>query len=76
MKYMNLISHSTEELVEANNGFGLQVASDIDERNRLWKARHEMVYACTALIPGSRVLYMISFYKDNSGICVKESSLV
>ncbi|BFZ12555.1 hypothetical protein BsWGS_15595 [Bradybaena similaris] len=45
---------TVKELVEANNGFGLQVASDIDERNRLWKARHEMVYACTALIPGSR----------------------
>ncbi|GFO30436.1 lactate dehydrogenase d [Plakobranchus ocellatus] len=45
---------SVKELVEMNNGFGLKQASDTDERNRLWKARHEMVWACTALIQGSK----------------------
>ncbi|WAR12916.1 LDHD-like protein [Mya arenaria] len=29
-------------------------ATDIDERNHLWKARHEILYACMALIPGSK----------------------
>ncbi|GFS20019.1 lactate dehydrogenase D [Elysia marginata] len=45
---------SVKELIEMNNGFGLKQASDADERNRLWKARHEMVWACTARIPGSK----------------------
>ena len=52
----SLSTHHIEELVEMNNGFGLKQASDADERNRLWKARHEMVWACTAQVPGSKVL--------------------
>ena len=30
-------------------------ARDADERNRLWKARHDILYACMALKPGSKV---------------------
>ncbi|RUS92148.1 hypothetical protein EGW08_000001 [Elysia chlorotica] len=45
---------SVKELIEMNNGFGLEQATDADERNRLWKARHEMLWACTALVPGCK----------------------
>ena len=45
----------SEEVAGANNGTDFKWATDADERNRLWKARHEILYACTALIPGSKV---------------------
>ena len=41
-----------------NNGFELKTAVDEDERKKLWKARHEIVWGCCALVPGSKV----SFY--------------
>ena len=44
-----------EEVAGANNGKDFTWATDADERNRLWKARHEILYACTALVPGSKV---------------------
>ncbi|XP_052817629.1 probable D-lactate dehydrogenase, mitochondrial isoform X2 [Mya arenaria] len=42
------------ELVQMNGGSEFRWATDIDERNHLWKARHEILYACMALIPGSK----------------------
>ena len=45
----------SEEVAGANCGTDFKWATDADERNRLWKARHEILYACTALIPGSKV---------------------
>lgn len=45
-----------------NDGSGLQIATDEDERKRLWKARHEMIYSCTALVPGSKVTNSIITY--------------
>ncbi|KAH9515656.1 hypothetical protein Btru_011655 [Bulinus truncatus] len=46
--------NTVKDLIDLNNGKGLQVATDEDERKRLWKARHEMLWACTALVPGSK----------------------
>ncbi|KAK0041448.1 D-lactate dehydrogenase mitochondrial [Biomphalaria pfeifferi] len=46
--------NTVKDLIELNGGLGLQMATDEDERKRLWKARHEMLWACTALIPGSK----------------------
>lgn len=43
-----------EEIAKTNNGKEFRWAKEPDERSRLWKARHEAVYACTALIPGSK----------------------
>ncbi|XP_076448799.1 putative D-lactate dehydrogenase, mitochondrial [Babylonia areolata] len=43
-----------EEIASSNNGANFQWATDPDERSRLWKARHEIVYACTALVPGAK----------------------
>lgn len=43
-----------EEIAKSNNGENFKWARDADERNRLWKARHEILYACTALIQGSK----------------------
>lgn len=43
-----------EELVKMNNGSDFRWAIDPDERNHLWKARHEILYACMALKPGSK----------------------
>ncbi|KAK7114731.1 probable D-lactate dehydrogenase, mitochondrial isoform X1 [Littorina saxatilis] len=43
-----------EEIAKMNNGSNFKWATNADERNRLWKARHEIVYACTALVPGSK----------------------
>nr|KAG5707878.1 hypothetical protein BaRGS_031609 [Batillaria attramentaria] len=43
-----------EEVAKGNNGEDFKWAKEADERNRLWKARHEILYACTALIQGSK----------------------
>ena len=44
-----------EEIAGSNNGTEFKWATDADERNKLWKARHDIVYACTSLIQGSKV---------------------
>ncbi|XP_059146329.1 probable D-lactate dehydrogenase, mitochondrial [Physella acuta] len=46
--------NTIKEVITMNEGSGLQIATDEDERKRLWKARHEMIYSCTALVPGSK----------------------
>ncbi|XP_041375603.1 probable D-lactate dehydrogenase, mitochondrial isoform X1 [Gigantopelta aegis] len=43
-----------EELCKGNGGSDFVWARDADERNRLWKARHDIIYACMALKPGSK----------------------
>ncbi|KAH3769781.1 hypothetical protein DPMN_171057 [Dreissena polymorpha] len=43
------------ELVKMNGGSEFRWATDVDERNHLWKARHEILWACMALKPGSKV---------------------
>jgi FAD/FMN-containing dehydrogenase len=53
-----LLKCSLEDLVKMNNGSDFKWATDPEERNHLWKARHEILYACMALRPGSKV-YMI-----------------
>ncbi|KAL4235278.1 hypothetical protein ACF0H5_006916 [Mactra antiquata] len=45
---------TVEELVKMNNGSEFRWATDVDERNHLWKARHDILYACMALRPGSK----------------------
>ncbi|XP_052229787.1 probable D-lactate dehydrogenase, mitochondrial isoform X1 [Dreissena polymorpha] len=42
------------ELVKMNGGSEFRWATDVDERNHLWKARHEILWACMALKPGSK----------------------
>lgn len=42
------------ELCAMNNGSDFKWAKDADERNHLWKARHDILYACMALKPGSK----------------------
>ncbi len=37
-----------------NEGSGFRAASTTEERNRLWKARHDLFWAISALRPGSR----------------------
>ena len=45
--------------MQSNGGSDFVWAKDPAERKQLWKARHEMLYACTALKPGSRVSYCL-----------------
>ena len=37
-----------------NGGSDFNWATDPEERNHLWKARHDIIYACMALRPGSK----------------------
>ncbi|CEF54856.1 FAD-binding oxidoreductase [Acetobacter ghanensis] len=46
----------TEALATENNGLGFAWADTPDERNRLWKARHNAFWAAKALSPGARVI--------------------
>jgi len=40
-------------IAEDHGGSGLEWATRTEDRNRLWKARHEAYYAAKALVPGS-----------------------
>lgn len=53
---------SAEDIVKGNGGEDFKWATDPEERNRLWKARHEILYACTALCPGSKVNLVFIFF--------------
>ncbi|MGE0554730.1 MAG: FAD-binding oxidoreductase [Gemmatimonadales bacterium] len=43
-----------EELANDRGGRGFQWASSLEERNRLWRARHEAAYATLTLAPGKK----------------------
>lgn len=43
-----------EEVVSSNNGSDFRWATELEERTKLWKARHNMWYASLALRPGAR----------------------
>jgi len=43
-----------EEITAGFGASGFQWATDITERNRLWKARHDAYWAALALMPGHR----------------------
>ena len=45
-----------EQLANEHGGLGFQWQSTLAERERLWKARHDVYYATRALRPGSNVL--------------------
>jgi len=45
-----------EALAQEHGGLGFQWQSTLAERERLWKARHDVYYATRALRPGSQVL--------------------
>lgn len=43
------------EIIESNGGSKFQWATELEERNKLWKARHNAWYADMALRPGCKV---------------------
>ncbi len=45
-----------EQIAAEHNSLGFQWQSTLAERERLWKARHDVYYATRALRPGSNVL--------------------
>jgi D-lactate dehydrogenase (cytochrome) len=45
---------TVEKLAAERGGRGFQFATHLEDRDRLWKARHDALYAAIALRPGSR----------------------
>jgi D-lactate dehydrogenase (cytochrome) len=46
---------NSKDICEANNGFKFSWSKDFEERNRLWKARHDVYWSVKALKPNSRI---------------------
>ena len=47
-------AHSVEALATENGGLGFQWATRLEDRETLWRARHDALYAAVALRPGAR----------------------
>ncbi|XP_022084081.1 probable D-lactate dehydrogenase, mitochondrial [Acanthaster planci] len=56
-----------EEIVRGNNGSDFQWAERPEDRSKLWKARHDCLYACIATRPGCKAL--------STDVCVPISKL-
>ena len=50
-----IINSIIGEIVTMNEGSNFFWAKEMEDRNRLWKARHSMYYAALAYKPGSKV---------------------
>lgn len=50
------------EIIESNGGSKFQWATELEERNKLWKARHNAWYADMALRPGCKVKHTSLFF--------------
>ncbi len=46
---------NAKDICETNNGFKFSWSKDFEERNKLWKARHDVYWSVKALKPNSRV---------------------
>lgn len=46
----------TSDVVASNGGSGFQSSNKTEERTKLWKARHELFYACRNSRPGHDAL--------------------
>ncbi|OOV89179.1 FAD-binding oxidoreductase [Pseudomonas sp. MF4836] len=60
-------AQTVEELADGNQGTGFQWATQQEERNRLWSARHNALFAFLQLKPGCRAL--------STDVCVPLSKL-
>ena len=47
-------ARAAEALASENGGMGFEWATRLEDRERLWRARHEALYAAVALRPGAR----------------------
>ena len=46
----------TREIITENGGAGFQYSVKNEDRSKIWKARHELYYACKATRPGQRAI--------------------
>lgn len=67
MNGMNELIERTKLITMENKAIKFESAHDPSQRASLWKARHELYYACKALIPNSHAL--------STDVCVPISKL-
>ena len=53
---LNTRAEAVREIALSNGGSNFEYSSNPEERKRIWKARHELYYACKALKPNSTAL--------------------
>ena len=51
-----LLLSFTEDICNTNGGGKFSWAEETEDRNKLWKARHNAMYAAQSLLPGGKVI--------------------
>ncbi len=55
------------EIAQSNGGSDFAWATDAEEKKKLWKARHDALYAALNLKPGKKVRWVGVFHRDRGG---------
>ena len=50
-----MLCFASDEIVHGNGGSDFEWSTELEERNKLWKARHDAYYAALNLRPGCKV---------------------
>ncbi len=56
LEEVNSRAEAVRQIATSNGGSNFEWSSDLEKRKHLWKARHDLYYACLAIKPSSKAL--------------------